>query len=387
MALTVGTLYKKSAAYKMSLVAGQSGLANVVEWVHIIETVQGAGFLHGHELVITEGILGADPGELLAFVKVVYHKEASGLILNTGKYLLDIPGEVLDFCNEHQFPLFTIPWEIPLVDVTKFYYKTIFEQETHNDSLITIFKNLLFGIGEPDAQIRQMVRMGIPSQASFQILCISTDLARDTDQCIRVMDRVSMICRRTAARIHDQFLAFHYQEDQVVVLVDYSPQERQQFLSELVKKFSMEKILGHIFMGISDEVRGLRQQSQNFKKAFSACGIARKKKENILYYDDLGLYKLLVNVSDPQVTEEFYRETFGRIEDYDRENGTKLLEFLEVYIRCNGSPGEVSECCFIHRNTVNNYVKRIEKILGLDLMSWEGRAKLYVAYTMKQLEG
>ena len=60
MALTVGNLFKESVKYNMKLLAGQAGLCRPVQWIHIIETNEGAQFLHGNEVVITECIAGND---------------------------------------------------------------------------------------------------------------------------------------------------------------------------------------------------------------------------------------------------------------------------------------------------------------------------------------
>ena len=43
------------------------------------------------------------------------------------------------------------------------------------------------------------------------------------------------------------------------------------------------------------------------------------------------------------------------------------------------------EKCFIHRNTVNNYVKKAEEIMGIDLSSREGKARLYVALCVEDI--
>ena len=84
MALTVRNLYKESVKYHMKPLAGESGFGNLVQWVHIIETIEGVRFLHGQELVITECIQGNDEDRLLAFVKELYARNASALIVRFG---------------------------------------------------------------------------------------------------------------------------------------------------------------------------------------------------------------------------------------------------------------------------------------------------------------
>jgi len=57
MAITLEKISKKSDyLYKMKLEAGESGIKNIVQWVHIIEDYDVANFLRGSELVFTTGI-------------------------------------------------------------------------------------------------------------------------------------------------------------------------------------------------------------------------------------------------------------------------------------------------------------------------------------------
>ena len=127
MALTVGNLFKESVKYNMKLLAGQAGLCRPVQWIHIIETNEGAQFLHGNEVVITECIAGNDEEKLQRFVGTIYRLHASALIINTGMFIKTVPDSVIAFCEEKQLPLFALPWEVPLVDVTREYCQMIID--------------------------------------------------------------------------------------------------------------------------------------------------------------------------------------------------------------------------------------------------------------------
>lgn len=73
------------------------------------------------------------------------------------------------------------------------------------------------------------------------------------------------------------------------------------------------------------------------------------------------------------------------MKEYDEKNNTEYETFVKMYVACDGHQGEVSEKCFIHRNTVNNYVKKAEEIMGIDLSTWEGKARLYVALCVEDI--
>ena len=131
MAVTVSHLYKNATKlYKMKLIAGEGGLTHLVQWVHIIEDEDVSKFLHGQELVFTTGVLSKEPGQLLEFAKKLYRSDVSAFLVNLGPYIEKVPPEVVDYCNEVNMPLFVMPWETPMVDVTRDFCHRIMENDT-----------------------------------------------------------------------------------------------------------------------------------------------------------------------------------------------------------------------------------------------------------------
>lgn len=385
MALTVSDLFKESAKYHMKLLAGENGLGGCVQWVHMIESVEGARFLHGNELVITEGILENEEDKLLAFAETLYLQNASALIVNTGMFIEKIPDCVLSFCNEKGFPLFSIPWEVPLVDVTREYCRRIMDQAVREDSVNTIFKNLIFHIGDKETLIHQMERYGYLSGSTMQFLCFSLNLEKSTEEFINKSRKLKLLAESTAKAIKDQYISFAYQDKRIVVLVDYTQNEVEAYVDGIFEKLSANKLLSEISIGIGDNIKGLECQDVNFTRAYAACEIAYKRQERILRYQELGLYKLFININNMEVLTDFYEDSFGKIIKYDQENGTEYYRFIKTYIKCNGHQGAVSDQLFIHRNTVNNYIKKIEEITDIDLSVWEGKAKMYAALCIENM--
>ena len=113
--------------------------------------------------------------------------------------------------------------------------------------------------------------------------------------------------------------------------------------------------------------------------------MARKQKVFYRFYDKLDIYKVLYSVNDKSVLRGFYKDTIGKIENYDYNNQTELTQLLRTYFETNGSLQAVSEKLYIHRNTVTNQLKKIEKITGYDPLNMEDRAKLYIGFFIKDV--
>lgn len=97
---------------------GKKTLANkTVEWVSVIESPV-ENFVRENEFVLSTGIgCHEEPEALLDFVKDVYDSGASALAIATGRYIFDIPEEVIGFAEEKQFIIIDIPWEIRFADI------------------------------------------------------------------------------------------------------------------------------------------------------------------------------------------------------------------------------------------------------------------------------
>ncbi len=385
MALTVGNLFKESVKYNMKLIAGQEGLSNLVQWIHIIETNEGAQFLHGNEVVITECIAGNDEEKLICFVNTIYRLRASALIINVGMFIQAVPDSVIAFCEEKHLPLFTLPWEVPLVDVTREYCQMLIDHATQEDSVATMMKDLIFHVGDQKALLNQLERLGFMTTCTMTTLCISLNMTQGTEEYVKQSRNLKLLAEGCAKRIRDQYISFEYREKRIILLINYTEEKLDQYLDALFKTVSAHKLLPWIAIGIGDTIKGPENQDGNFMRAYTACKVACRKSEHILYYRELGIYKLLVNNDNVDELTGFYQDSIGKLVDYDAKKGTDYHTFLKTYVECNGHQGEVSEKLFIHRNTVNNYIKKVEDITGLDMSSWEGKARVYVALCVENI--
>ncbi|WP_217586360.1 PucR family transcriptional regulator [Lentibacillus saliphilus] len=90
-----------------------------VEWVSVIEgTVE--DFVRQNEFILTIGMgFENTPEQLLEFVKDIYESGASALAIATGRYIFEIPDNVLQYTRQQQFVLIEIPWEIRFADIQR----------------------------------------------------------------------------------------------------------------------------------------------------------------------------------------------------------------------------------------------------------------------------
>ena len=366
MAIVVKKLVKNAYfLYKMELVAGRNGMNNLVQWVHIIEDDAVSPFLHGYELVFTAGILNQSEDWLLEFAKKLHASGVSAFVVNLGPHTKEIPKEVAAYCDEINMPLFTIPWETRMVDMTRDFCRRIMMNDNVENSMATTIKNIIFHVGDLESQILQMERYGYKRNSSFCFISVLAE-KREEVHFEEYLERLTIYAEKLARKIHELFISFTYQENLVFVLVDYTDEEIESFVRDFLEFGKKEKNDTVIHMGISSNQPGIYNQEQNFERSISAMEMAEKQKDAVLYYDRLSVYKILYGVKEKTLLRSFYNDTIGLLEAYDRENKTELTILLKTYLENNGSLQLVSEKLYIHRNTVTNQLKRIEKITGFN---------------------
>lgn len=380
VAVTVSQLFKNAdILYNAKLIAGETGLGNLVEWVHIVEDCEVGLFLHGQELVFTTGIADGSEKWLMKFIKNLHSSNVSAFIVNLGLYIQTIPEELIEYCNEINLPLYTIPWDTRLVDMTRAFCQKIIENNNSELSVASGLKNILFGTEEADEQIALLERHGYREDYFYNFFCISLESEYGTQMYFNEVEQIKKLAETLAKSMHELYVSFTYREKIFLVLVEYTEEERQYFTNVFFKMLSRYKLLPKIHIGIGENVQGLLKQKDNFECAYATNELAVSRKERILEYRELGIEKIIL-ATDENILKTYYSNTLGKLKKYDEENNTNLFVFLKEYLEEDASPQAVSEKLYIHRNTVNNYLKRIEKILEIDSFDLKEKTKLLVAY-------
>jgi len=382
MAITVKNLYKiGNAQYHMRLLSGLGGINNLVQWIHIVEDQSVCNFLHGQEVVLTTGIANGGKNNywLLDFAKSLHHIGISAFVLNLGPYIPSVPNEVIAYCDSVDLPLFVVPWTTHLVDMTRDLCHSIMKSEETKLSLSTHIKNLLFNTGDTSTDLFQLERSGFSRDNNYCFFCLSLDDATEPHYA-ELMVKLEMYAERTVHAIGDLYLSFTYNHCLILVLAHFTDEQIHLFLDNYYALIQRETALSPLHIGISTNTSDLINSRKSFDEALAANQMSYKKSTPILFYKDLDIYKLLLSIHDKEILLEYYNELVGKLISYDEENHTELVSFLKTYIENNGSPQAVAEKQFIHRNTVTNTLKKIEKITGYNMLDLDAKLKCALGF-------
>lgn len=386
MSITLHALFKETTkTYNIRLLAGQAGLEQIVSWVHIIEDESIADFLIGNELIFTTGIRRNDSSWILPFCKALKKAGSAGLVLNTGPYIPVIPSAVIDFCNEVSFPLFTTPWESKLVQITQTYGFLIMENETAEVSINNAFKEIIFNPSSYHYCISTLLQHGYSENDKYTVTSLSLSSCGDNLHDINMRKAVmymEMILKRYCPR--NSFASFCLTTQIVIILTQAASPFLRQLLEQVIQVFRAELNL-QVNAGTGVVNAPLTNLRDNYYLALKAAELSEKLNVPSLFYEDLGVYKLLIQQSQQKIISDFYQDTLKDLIEYDKYNHTDYLDFLESYINCDFSIHALASKTFLHRNTVYYKLGKIESILHQDLNQWNTRLNLILCLYIKNI--
>ncbi|WP_299538601.1 PucR family transcriptional regulator [uncultured Streptomyces sp.] len=103
------------------VLAHREGLDVPVRWVHSSEVYEGAHFLDGGELMVTDGqmLVGVSGPDLRLYVRELVHRGAVGLAVEVGRSLPRMPEEMVEEAAAVRLPLVALRRMVPFVRVTE----------------------------------------------------------------------------------------------------------------------------------------------------------------------------------------------------------------------------------------------------------------------------
>ena len=368
--------------YKMKLEAGSGGWSNSISWLLVLEELTIIQNFTGKELAVTTGLGFQKEETMLRLVEELSAHNSSGLIVNTGFYVKEIPQSVKDFCDANDFPLLTVPWEIILADLIKDLSIRIFVQSSTDEQ---ISGALIHAIEQPEAQ-DLYTRDLLPHfdlDGIFQIALISTG---DLDS----MDTVER--KRIAYRMH-LYLAnlthnghfFYYASYFVVVMNAIGKEESEEILEAFADRIRVKMTDRKVYIGVSDQVKDIENLHLAYKRARAAVEMAVKREMDLQYFERMGMYRMLYLIEDRALLRDLSDKPLAPLIEYDREHDGEYVATLESYLRCGGSIKAMSEELYIHRNTILYRMANIKKLLGCSLESPEEKMFYAVACMIRKM--
>lgn len=370
----------------LTLVAGHSGTYRRVTGINVVESNDLIMFCRPNELVVTTGInLDAQEDSLEQLVKQAYAKKVAGFIINIGPFIPTIPEAVISFANQHDFPIFQMPWSYRIADLLKTTFQFIANHHQELSIEEKVLFNLLFHYKANANSIKdQLAQLGFPQGRELAIITCTTTGTQATIDRYEVMIQFAFQNRyqRFLKLKHKNYLIFLIYKAQIIT--PNTPFSK--IVEEIYDKITLKNGYLDIIIGKGNYHKELENVRKSYDESLMVLHLAQLHNNRYLYsYKEIGAYKILMAVQNQRLMKSFSQDILGQLYRYDEMHNTDYVPFLRVFVEENGSTSRISERQFIHRNTVLYKIKKIEMLLDIDLSNSFTKTNLYIAFLIEDV--
>ena len=209
-------------------------------------------------------------------------------------------------------------------------------------------------------------------------------------------EATEIIFRHSIQEMHQMFPQSKYfrQSDLIVFIISMPEDSREGLPEQLEQTFrrlqSRLKMVSPftITLGIGQYYENIRDISKSYSEARVAINLGYSLQwfDRILFYNRLGLYRLLAPVMNSPESEELCIQYIQPLEDYDRKYHGELLPTLQEILQNGWNLKESAAGLYIHYNSIKYRYSKICKVLNLDLADHNNRSLVEIAMKLYLLK-
>jgi purine catabolism regulator len=119
--------------------------------------------------------------------------------------------------------------------------------------------------------------------------------------------------------------------------------------------------------------------SRSFREAGYALQVCRLEGWSHAGFEDLGTYRLLLSMADPDALRAFADAMLAPLDAYDRARDGELIGSLQAFLQHNARWETAAAQLFVHRHTLRYRMRKVEELTGRDLTSSFDRMEFWLA--------
>ena len=257
------------------------------------------------------------------------------------------------------------------------YAVTELEKKFQNDIIHNILNGKIHSMGELQ---KNTSLLGVDINGSYRVIVFgmtNESMARgDFKAKVKDIDVLSDLIRSriSKAKIHNDL-------DKIVVIQEVEREQTQEEYRKSIKKIAEQvqadvarynKYL-KIKAGAGRVVDGIINLPESFKEAneaFMFVDVAGETPEDggpqVMLFADLGIFKLLCQLSDPSMLLEYVPEGLQKLYNYKKPQRDDLITTLRAYLDRNLNLSKTAQDLYVHYKTAVYRIEKIEKLTGID---------------------
>ena len=358
------------------LCAGHSGLNRPVTWTYIRTTGPEQDPAQRGDLVLSViDLEEADFAAAEALLEECGRLQASGVIFSVIHNRAELPESLLQKADALQLPLFLSDWKNSFAVLSQSIGNYITSAGTHANIRGDFLYNLLFGYAVSDRYVEKMCTrfdLHFDTPHRVGIIVIDRVYTENMEQDERRYQIYMQTLESALQQLGQDVLYLTFQNKGVILLPDRKSAVQQ--LEEILERqdaavlhpdmISCTCILGRAYRNPSDFSRSYQEAKQLIPKIRRFPRAAGRK---ILSAQLLGIYQFLFDGGSYAEIQEYCTDRLRPLEEYDRANNTALVDTLLEYYMSGCNVSRAAEKLYVHRNTLQYRLNKIEDLLQVRL--------------------
>jgi purine catabolism regulator len=127
------------------------------------------------------------------------------------------------------------------------------------------------------------------------------------------------------------------------------------------------------------------EAGRSLREARYALRVCRLEGWDAAGFEDLGTYRLLLSMTDPDALRAFADSMLAPLDTYDRDHGGELQASLRAFLQHNARWETAAGELYVHRHTLRYRMRKVEELTGRDLSSSFDRMEFWLALRAREL--
>lgn len=231
------------------------------------------------------------------------------------------------------------------------------------------FEGLAHGSLPASEIARDLARFGFASDAPVSVVSMEGGAPRD----------LAYAAEDHFGRIGQGFLISAHGSG-VHVLV---PASGERDLEELRKAIGA-RLGAEVRVGAGSTVAP-EEVERSLREARYALQVCRLEGWGSAGFGDLGTYRLLLSMAEPDALRAFADSLLAPLDAYDRDHGGELASSLRAFLQHNARWETAAAELYVHRHTLRYRMRKVEELTGRDLSSSFDRMEFWLALRSREL--
>ncbi len=381
MSLNIKQIVDSQLLRGVRLAAGFAGEYNIISWVNVMEILDSPDSVQRGELLVTTGYNLQEQKLYQDLILTLKNNGVSGIAIQTGYYVDEIPQYILDESDRLGFPVMEIPRNLTFSDILRILIQKINAGKSENEISDEAAKSMFQAIQEALKLYAVELFEEDTRKAAHLFYIHPINL-------YAVSEATAAGCmNRIKSYLTDRADACEYQTTKNGTAAFLMIFENESKYLSMIYDFSIELTFLSEQQGINyyvgvDRLKSYEALNLAFEHVTECTDLlgALHAKRGVCSYDNMTFIKMFGILHQNEHSFVSDNQALQILLNYDRINHTNYVQTLRYYLADNCNASKTASRLYIHRHTLQKRLDKIYDLCGINPDDYY--ARLYMSISL-----